>query len=66
MLYRNLTENTLTVESAVGPLRVVPGGEVAIAPKAAQPYLDSGALELIPPEKAKPSTKKTATAKEAD
>lgn len=66
MLYRNLSEETLSIESAIGPVRVAPGDEVAIAPSAAQPYLDAGHLELVQAEFEAETKKSRRATKEAE
>ncbi|MBD1871933.1 hypothetical protein H6F75_00415 [Nodosilinea sp. FACHB-131] len=66
MLYKNLSDDTLTIESAIGPMRVAPGDEVAIAPSAAKPYLDAKHLELVQSEFEGETKKSRRATKEAE
>lgn len=49
MQYKNISEETLSLETAVGVERVEPGAVVAIAPARAKHYLDCGLLAAFEP-----------------
>lgn len=65
MQYRNITEESLSVDTVEGGKLVAPGDVVLTAPAFARPLVEAGKLEAIAPIPAK-TTRKTAPKEAAE